>query len=255
MATGAYFRTFKSLVSSETPTLRIDTYTWHDGVVEQRRARGRPVATPGREGRFMGASQPDGARCFLQTTESLVAGDTDVRSDVYERGGGVTPNLYTGPAGGNGAFNVDLQQNAWTEDGYQGASSTPTRSWLRRIPTPHMTWTRTPAAARAWFPRERAARAKLGVITSDASLIFFKFNEQLVVCRYILGFTDLYERAGSACHPRERPTPLAAIRVTRSASRVCFARTTCHRTAPGSSFTRPSPTLPRTPTPSATFMW
>ncbi len=68
----------------------------------------------------MGASQPDGAQAFLRTPESLVAGDTDARSDVYERASGATTLLSTGPAGGNGAFDVDLQQNTWTRGWRQG---------------------------------------------------------------------------------------------------------------------------------------
>jgi hypothetical protein len=54
---------------------------------------------------YAGASE-DGTRVFLQTVESLVAADTDGRTDVYERAGGVTTLVSTGSAGGNGAFNA-----------------------------------------------------------------------------------------------------------------------------------------------------
>ena len=39
---------------------------------------------------------------FFQTVESLVAADTDTQQDVYERSGGTTTLLSTGPTGGNG---------------------------------------------------------------------------------------------------------------------------------------------------------
>src|SRR5438067_6452937 len=52
---------------------------------------------------YRGASA-DGTRVFFQTTESLVAADTDSSMDVYERSNGTTTLLSTGPNGGNGAF-------------------------------------------------------------------------------------------------------------------------------------------------------
>jgi hypothetical protein len=54
---------------------------------------------------FRGASA-DGTRVFFQTTESLVAADTDSAIDVYERSNGVTTQLSVGPNGGNGAFSA-----------------------------------------------------------------------------------------------------------------------------------------------------
>ena len=52
---------------------------------------------------FGGASS-DGARVFFDTDESLVSADTDTQIDVYERSGGQTTLISTGPAGGNGDF-------------------------------------------------------------------------------------------------------------------------------------------------------
>ena len=40
------------------------------------------------------------------TSEALVDADTDTRFDVYERSGGQTTLVSTGPAGGNGAFDA-----------------------------------------------------------------------------------------------------------------------------------------------------
>jgi hypothetical protein len=55
-------------------------------------------------GAFFDGASDDGSRVFLDTTESLVPGDTDSSYDVYERSGGQTTLLSTGPSGGNGAF-------------------------------------------------------------------------------------------------------------------------------------------------------
>jgi hypothetical protein len=54
---------------------------------------------------FRGASA-DGTRVFFQTTESLVAADTDSAIDVYERSNGATTQISLGPNGGNGAFSA-----------------------------------------------------------------------------------------------------------------------------------------------------
>jgi hypothetical protein len=51
---------------------------------------------------FVGAAD-DGTKVFFQTAEGLVAGDTDGQQDVYQRSGGATTLVSTGPAGGNGA--------------------------------------------------------------------------------------------------------------------------------------------------------
>ena len=57
---------------------------------------------------FFAAVSDNGARIFFTTAESLVATDTDSRTDVYERVGGATTQVSSGPAGGNGAFNVSF---------------------------------------------------------------------------------------------------------------------------------------------------
>src|SRR5581483_8853764 len=43
---------------------------------------------------------------FFETSEQLVPEDTDAQSDIYERSGGQTTLVSTGPTGGNGAFDV-----------------------------------------------------------------------------------------------------------------------------------------------------
>ena len=57
-------------------------------------------------GASLAGTSLDGTRVFLNTFEHLVAGDTDMSQDIYERAGGRTTLLSTGPAGGNGAFDA-----------------------------------------------------------------------------------------------------------------------------------------------------
>jgi hypothetical protein len=56
---------------------------------------------------FAGSSA-DGGRVFFETLEQLAAGDSDASRDLYERQGTSVTLVSRGPAGGNGAFNVDF---------------------------------------------------------------------------------------------------------------------------------------------------
>jgi len=47
---------------------------------------------------------PDGSRSFFTTAERLVPADTDDQLDLYQRAGGSTTLVSTGPTGGNGPF-------------------------------------------------------------------------------------------------------------------------------------------------------
>jgi hypothetical protein len=55
------------------------------------------------------AASRDGSRAFFSTTEQLTSQDTDSSLDVYERAGGATVLVSTGPAGGNGSFDATLK--------------------------------------------------------------------------------------------------------------------------------------------------
>ena len=74
------------------------------------------------DGFFAGASA-DGSRVFFVTVEPLVSADTDTEQDVYERSGGQTTLVSTGPAGGNGA----------TGAGFAGASADGSRVFFVTI--------------------------------------------------------------------------------------------------------------------------
>jgi hypothetical protein len=57
-------------------------------------------------------SSADGSKVFFSTAESLDAADTDSQPDVYERSGGSTTLVSTGPTGGNGAFPASFKAAA-----------------------------------------------------------------------------------------------------------------------------------------------
>ena len=64
---------------------------------------------------YVNAISADGSRVFFETTGSLVAEDTDTRTDIYESAEGAFRLLSIGPAGGNGEHNV--QFTAVSDDG------------------------------------------------------------------------------------------------------------------------------------------
>ncbi len=147
---------------------------------------------------FRGSSA-DGAKVFFQTAESLVAGDTDTKLDVYERSGGTTTRISTGPAGGNGAFDAT----------FAGASADGTRVFF---------YTTEPLAAgdtdTASDIYERAGGTTTRISTgpsggnsndsasflgasTDGARVFFLTFEQLEAGDADLQY-DIYERFGGA---------------------------------------------------------
>jgi hypothetical protein len=66
------------------------------------------------------AVTPNGAHVFFTTQEQLVSADTDSAADLYERVGGTTVLVSTGPDGGNGASDAS----------YAGASTDGARVFL-----------------------------------------------------------------------------------------------------------------------------
>ena len=71
----------------------------------------------GRFDAFFRGSSVDASHAFIETQESLVAGDTDSQFDLYDRSGGTATLLSAGQINGNGAFPVS----------YQGSSENGTR--------------------------------------------------------------------------------------------------------------------------------
>jgi len=101
-----FFITLEPLVSGDTDA-GFDLYEWSGG--QTTLLSTGPAGGNGALGsaEFAGASA-DGSRVFFLTFESLVSADTDTSRDLYERSAGQTTLLSTGPAGGNGAFDLAL---------------------------------------------------------------------------------------------------------------------------------------------------
>jgi hypothetical protein len=101
--TRVFFETEEKLLSSDTD-LEPDVYERSGGTTKL-----VSIGPAGGNGPFFvsfGGVSADGTRVFIETDEQLVASDTDAAFDVYERAGGTTTLLSTGPSGGNGNFDA-----------------------------------------------------------------------------------------------------------------------------------------------------
>ena len=108
--THVFFHTTESLNAADTDPSGQDVYDRSGGQTT--------FVTPGGNGphwAFLGGISKDGARVFFHTYEQLVGADTDVWSDVYERYGGATTLISTGPASTSGN-NIAFYDGA-SEDG------------------------------------------------------------------------------------------------------------------------------------------
>jgi hypothetical protein len=147
---------------------------------------------------FAGASQ-DGSRVFFDTQEPLTGGDGDAANDVYQRAGGATTLISTGPGGGNGPV----------FSSFQGASSDGTRVFFQTadsllasdIDGFQDVYERTggtttlvstgPVGGNGLFDASFKGASK------DGSSVFFDTMENLVPGATGT-YTDLYERSGGA---------------------------------------------------------
>jgi hypothetical protein len=119
----AYVRTEESLVATDTdtgcaagqgPQCR-DVYEYAGGITSL--VSTGPAGGNGAFDASFAVVSLDGRRVFFDTREPITAGDTDTSIDVYERFGGATTLLSTGPTGGNGAFAAFLFSNGLSDDG------------------------------------------------------------------------------------------------------------------------------------------
>jgi hypothetical protein len=145
---------------------------------------------------FRGASA-DGARVFFQTSEPLVAADTDTRMDIYERAGTTTTLLSTGPAGGNGAFSASFSANSSdgsrvffrTSEQLVSADTDTTQDVYERAGATTTLMSIGPAGGNA------ASQVIFDGISQDGSKVFFDTYEGLVGSDTD-GWRDTYQRSG-----------------------------------------------------------
>jgi hypothetical protein len=141
---------------------------------------------------------PDGLRSYFVTQESLVSGDTDASKDVYERSGGATALISTGPINGNGPH----------EARFGGVSADGTRVFFET--TESLTSTDTDSARDVY---ERAGGTTTHVSigpsggnsgvdsfyvgnSTDGTRVFFVSYDSLVAGDTDVGRKDVYERSG-----------------------------------------------------------
>ena len=178
---------------------------------------------------FLADVSKDGTHAWIETRESLVAGDTDSYQDVYDRTGTTTTLVSTGPSGGSGAFDAS----------FQGASDDGSRIWIGTFE--HLAPTDTDAAFDVY---ERAAGTTTEVTLGptggngtddayfsgalgDGSRVYFQTIERLVAADTD-AYVDVYQRYGGvttlvSTQPSGTPTSYASfIEANDNGSRVFF---------------------------------
>jgi hypothetical protein len=185
------FETNESLVSSDTDGGYLDVY-------ERSGAATTLVSTPGK-GPFAASyagSTPDGSRVFFQTSEQLVAGDTDASRDVYQRSGGTTTLVSTGPAGGNGTPAATF--NSVSDDGARVFFQTTERLVSSDTDTTRDIYQRsagiTTLVSTGSSGGNGSFHALFKAISSDGSKVFFETQEALTADDTDTQ-TDVYQRA------------------------------------------------------------
>ena len=191
------FTTEEQLVSEDSDTAR-DLYERANGVTTlvSTSPTGGNSDSGGVEEGFISA---DGARVFFETGEPLVAEDLDTHSDIYERSGGVTTWISTGPGAGNGDFDVDLTGMSqdgtrvflFTEEPLVAADDTDTQAdvYERAGGT-------TTLISTGPFDDPGDFQASLSATSADGLHVFFDTQEKLVADEAADTQQDTYERSG-----------------------------------------------------------
>ena len=172
----------------------------------------------------------DGGVAIFSTTDRLVPGDTDIRSDIYERsidagvGDYVTRQVSVGPAGGNNAF--DATYYGISQDGSKAFFSTIERLtpddtdsvldiYMRDLvarTTVRVSRGDSPCEPSCGNGSDPASPVSGGGISTDGDMVFFSTVERLnladadssldVYARDLTaGSTELVSRGDSLCEP------------------------------------------------------
>ena len=149
------------------------------------------------------ATSDDGTHVFFTTYESLVAADTDGAPDIYERFGGTTTLVSTGPAtGGNGGYNSDFA--AASSDGarvffitYEGLVSGDRDLETDLYERSGGTTTLVSTGPNAGLCGCGNPAVTFGGISSDGTRVFFMTGDSLVAEDTDTNW-DVYERSSGA---------------------------------------------------------
>jgi hypothetical protein len=173
------------------------------------------------QARFEGASA-DATRVFFRTHESLVPEDTDGRFDVYQRAGGVTTLVSTGPTGGNAQFDAGLgiglenQKHVVSDDGQHAFFSTVES--LTPDDTDHSLdiYERAGGSTRLVSIGSAGGNGPYSAIfrgaSADGSHAYFTTDESLVAADGDTS-TDLYDSSAAATVLVTPDTPDGAVRL------------------------------------------
>jgi Ca2+-binding RTX toxin-like protein len=194
--TRAFFQTNESLVSADADGGALDVYERAGG--QTTLVSTGPAGGDLPRDAFGVGMSADGTRVFFTTAESLVSADSDVSTDLYERAGGETTLLSTGPAGGNGRFDYVVLQGA-SEDGshvvfetYESLVSADTdaqRDLYERAGGQTTLVSTGPAGGNSGIPPIFEGAS------ADGTRAFFRTSESLVSADTDTWW-DVYERAG-----------------------------------------------------------
>jgi hypothetical protein len=199
-----FFRTQESLVGTDTDA-SLDIYKRTGGTttlvsVGQINGNGAYDVT------YRGNSQ-DASRMFFDTAEQLTPSDTDTYRDSYERSGGVTTLLSTGPNGGNGPFDASMvglsadSSKIWLETSeslVSGDADGGCEDDLGNPTQPCLDVYERTAGTTNWIstggngPRE----ASFAAASYDGSRVFFHTTESLSAADTDTPIQDVYLRSG-----------------------------------------------------------
>jgi hypothetical protein len=188
------FETGEQLVSSDTDSA-VDVYERAGGTTT--RLSTGPAGGNGSAEAIYKGSSAGGTRVLFQTSESLTSSDGDVKVDVYERAGGTTTHVSTGPSD-DGPFDATLQGVSrdgarvvfGTTESVTGADSDGRFDIYERAGGSTTLLSVGPAGGNG------PVDAFLGGMSDDGRRVFFESAEQLTGDDSD-GFTDVYEREGS----------------------------------------------------------
>ena len=192
--TRVFFRTTESLVSADTDSA-LDVYERSGGstkLVSAGQTNGN--------GPFDASTvrlSADGTRVFFATNESLVATDTDVAQDIYERSKGSTKRVSAGQINGNGAFSAAFAGSS--ADGTRVFFHTQEQLVSTDTDTIQDVYERsngsTKRVSAGQINGNGAFVATFSGASADGTRVFFVSSEPLVAAD-IDTVQDVYERAG-----------------------------------------------------------
>ena len=174
-----YFETRESLLSADTDTSQ-DVYMRSGGTTSLV-STGALGGNGAFDAEFVGASA-DGSHAFVATQEVLAGGDSDTSADIYDRSGGTTSLVSTGPNGGNGTFvpafegsSADGSRVFFTTDESLVSADTDTSADIYQRSSGTTTLVSTgPSGGNGAFD------ANFGGNTADGQHVFFTTSESLV---------------------------------------------------------------------------